>query len=57
MIGLGLSDDKAKSISTGPQYITLDNEIKCLSLACFLATPPIKLQLELLIANHLDQLL
>jgi hypothetical protein len=31
-------------ISTGAQYVTLDNKIKCLSLAfIFLATPPIKL--------------
>ncbi len=34
-----------KSISTDTQYVTLDNKIKCLSLAVFffLATPPIKL--------------
>jgi hypothetical protein len=32
-----------ESISTGAQYVTLDNKIKCLSLAVFLATPPIKL--------------
>jgi hypothetical protein len=34
-----------KSISTGAQYVTLDNKIKCLSIAVFLflATPPIKL--------------
>jgi len=33
-----------KSISTGSQYVTLDNKIKCLSLAVlFFATPPIKL--------------
>jgi hypothetical protein len=31
------------SISTSAQYVTLDNKIKCLSLAVFLATPPIKL--------------
>jgi hypothetical protein len=34
----------SKSISTGAQYVTLDNKIKCLSLAVFFwATPPIKL--------------
>jgi hypothetical protein len=39
------------SISTGAQYVTLDNKIKCLSLAAFfLATPPTKLELEL----HID---
>jgi hypothetical protein len=50
------------SISNVPQYVTLDSEIKCLSLAVlFLATPPIKLKLEvhihggLLIENQLDQ--
>jgi hypothetical protein len=33
-----------KSISTGAQYVTLDNKIKCLSIAVlFLAIPPIKL--------------
>jgi len=33
-----------KSISTCAQYVTLDNKIKCLSLAVlFLATPLIKL--------------
>jgi hypothetical protein len=33
-----------KSISTGAQYVTLDNKIKCLSVAVFfVATPPIKL--------------
>jgi hypothetical protein len=32
-----------ESISTSAQYVTLDNTIKCLSLAVFLATPPIKL--------------
>jgi hypothetical protein len=32
------------SISSGAQYVTLDNKIKCLSVAIsFLATPPIKL--------------
>jgi hypothetical protein len=32
-----------KSISTGSQYVTLDNKIKCISLVVlFLATPPIK---------------
>ncbi len=29
--------------ASGAQYVTLDNKIKCLSLAVFLATPPIKL--------------
>jgi hypothetical protein len=33
-----------KSISTSAQYVTLDNKIKCLSIAVlFLAIPPIKL--------------
>jgi hypothetical protein len=33
-----------KNISTGAQYVTLDNKIKCLSLAVFfVATPPTKL--------------
>ncbi len=37
-----------KRISTGAQYVILDNKIKCLSLAVlFWATPPIKLELEL----------
>jgi glucose-6-phosphate 1-dehydrogenase len=51
-----------KSISTSAQYVTLENKIKCLSLAVFfLATPPNKTVTgtantwELLIANHLDQ--
>jgi hypothetical protein len=36
--------DDSESISTGAQYVTLDNKIKCLSLAVFvLGTPPIKL--------------
>jgi hypothetical protein len=61
MIGLGLSDDKAKSISTGAQYVTLDNEIKCLSLELFFGVPTNKTATgtaymwELLIACHLDQ--
>jgi dynactin complex subunit len=34
----------SESISTGAEYVSLDNKIKCLSLAVFLlATPPIKL--------------
>jgi hypothetical protein len=33
-----------RAISTGAQNVTLDNKIKCLSLAVFLlTTPPIKL--------------
>jgi hypothetical protein len=32
-----------KSISTGAQYVTLDNKIKCLSLAIFFGNAPIKL--------------
>jgi hypothetical protein len=40
----GNSSECTKSISTRAQYVTLDNKIKCLSLAVFiLATPPIKL--------------
>jgi hypothetical protein len=34
-------------ISTVAQYVTLDNKIKCLSIALFLATPPIKLELHI----------
>jgi hypothetical protein len=49
----------SKSSSTGAQYVTLDNKIKCLSLAVlFLATPPVTGTAYiwgLLIANHLDQ--
>jgi hypothetical protein len=50
-----------ESISTGGQYVTLDNKIKCLSLAVFLGNPTNKTVTgtaytwELLIANHLDQ--
>ncbi len=50
-----------KCISNGAQYVTLDNKIKCLSLAAFFsATPPIVVtgtayMWELLIANHLAQ--
>jgi hypothetical protein len=41
---LGNSSECTKSISTFAQYVTLDNKIKCLSLAVFiLATSPIKL--------------
>ncbi len=40
---LNLKVHKHTSISTGAQYVTLDNKIKCLNLAIFLATPPIKL--------------
>jgi hypothetical protein len=32
-----------KRISTGAQYLTLDNKIKFLCIAVSLATPPIKL--------------
>jgi hypothetical protein len=50
-----------KSISTGAQYVTLDNKIKCLRLAFFWGNPTNKTVTgtahtwELLIANHLDQ--
>jgi len=51
-----------KSISTGAQYVTLDNKIKCLSLAGFYFGNPTNKTVtgtaytwELLIANHLDQ--
>jgi hypothetical protein len=33
----------SKSISTATQYVTLDNKIQCLSIAVFLATPPLRL--------------
>ncbi len=52
---------QAKSISTGAQYVTLDNKIKCLSLAVFFGNPTNKTVTGtahtwgLLIANHLDQ--
>ncbi len=52
---------KAWSISTNAQYVTLDNKIKCLSLAVFFGNPTNKTVTgipytgELLIANHLDQ--
>jgi len=35
-------DPEPKSMSTGAQYVILDNKIKCLGLAFFLATSPIK---------------
>jgi hypothetical protein len=39
-----LLDVRYKIICTCAQYVTLDNKIKCLSLAVFfLTTPPIKL--------------
>jgi hypothetical protein len=50
-----------ESISTGAQYVILDNKIKCLSLAFFLANPTYitvsgtAYMWELLIANHLAQ--
>jgi hypothetical protein len=49
------------SPSLDAQYVTLDNKIKCLSLAFLLATPTNKTvtgtphMWGLLIANHLDQ--
>jgi hypothetical protein len=56
----GVLGINTKSISNNTQYVTLDSNIKCLSLAVsFLAIPPIRLKLELhvrgelLIANHL----
>jgi hypothetical protein len=36
---LSLKVHKHKSISTGAQYVTLDNKIKCLSLADFSGNP------------------
>jgi len=50
-----------KSIYTGARYVTLDNKIKCLSLAAFIWLPTNKTvtgtayMWELLLANHLDQ--
>ncbi len=35
--------ESLKSISTSAQYVTLDNKIKCLSLAVFFGNPTIKL--------------
>jgi hypothetical protein len=52
-----------ESICTGAQYVNLDNKIKCLSLAFFLANPTDKTVTrtaciwELLIANHLAKAL
>jgi hypothetical protein len=51
---------KEREISTGAQYVTLDNKIKCLSLAViFLGNLTNKTVFAymwgLLIANHLDQ--
>jgi hypothetical protein len=44
---------QTKSISTGAQYVTLDNKIKCLSLSFFFwATQPIRLELELHICGN-----
>jgi len=48
------------TISTGTQYVTLDNKIKCLNLAVFLLGNPTDKTVtaytwKLLIANHLDQ--
>jgi hypothetical protein len=41
---LSISSLASYRISTSGHYVTLDNKIKCLSLAIFiLATPPIKL--------------
>ncbi len=52
----------SKSISTGAQYVTLDNKIKCLSFAVFFFGNPTNKTVigteymwGLLIANHLDQ--
>jgi hypothetical protein len=50
------------SISINAQYVTLDNKIKCLSLAVFVFGNPTNktgtaYTWELLIVNHLDQLL
>jgi hypothetical protein len=58
-----ISGFRTYSISTGAQYVTLDNKIKCLSLAGFFSfgNPNDKTGTgtaytwELLIANHLDQ--
>jgi hypothetical protein len=48
-----------KSISTGAQYVTLDNKIKCLSLAVFFLGQPLltgtAYMWRLPLANHLDQ--
>jgi len=50
-----------ESISTGAQYVNLDNKIKSLSLAFFFANPThktvtgIAYMWDLLIANHLAQ--
>ncbi len=50
-----------KSISTGAQYVTLDNKVKCLSLAVSFGNPTNKTVTgttdtwEPLIENHLDQ--
>jgi hypothetical protein len=49
-----------KSISTGSQYVTLDNKIKCLSLAVLFFGNPLNktgtaYTWELLVANRLDQ--
>jgi hypothetical protein len=49
------------SPSLGAQYVTLDNKIKCPSLAFFFGNPTIKTvtgtphMWGLLVANHLDQ--
>jgi len=41
--GLLLTAVGMEMLSVGAQYVTVDNKIKCLSLAVFfLATPPIK---------------
>jgi hypothetical protein len=49
----------SKSTSTGAQYVTLDNKIKCLSLAFYFGNLTNKTvtayMWRLLIANHLDQ--
>jgi len=52
---------QTKSISTGAQYVTLDNKIICLSLAFFFCNPTNKTvtgtayMRDQLIAKHLDQ--
>jgi len=43
--------ESLKSISTSAQYVTLDNKIKCLSLAVFFGNPTNK-TLELHICGH-----
>jgi hypothetical protein len=52
----------SKSISTSTQYVTLDNQIKCLSLGFYILGSPTNKTVTgtaymwgLLIANHLDQ--